>query len=115
MRSVVARNSGGTILFAAIRCVQAYWALEIAECETVAMTVKLARKKNLKQIFIESDSNVIISGLVNGLTYYSDLDSVFEDVICESKNFNFVKFSHVRTEGNMVDHHLAKLIPFGTQ
>ena len=45
----------------------------------------------------------------------SDLDSILEDGLVRSKDFDSVVWSHVCRDGNYVPYHLTRLVPFGIE
>lgn len=49
------------------------------------------------------------------MIYFADLDSVLEDILVCSSHFTSLLWPHVRRDGNVVAHHLAKLVPFGVE
>ena len=112
---VVARNFEGRVLFAASRRVRAHWPVEIAEGKALLMAIRLARRFGFQEVVLESDSQVLISRLAKGMVYFSDLDSVLEDILMLSSDFISLVWSHVKRDGNTVAHHLAKVVPFGVE
>lgn len=112
---VVARDDEGRVLFVASRRVRATWLVEIAEGKVLLMALRLAGRFGLQNVILESNSQVLISRLSKAMTYFSDLDSVLEDILSLSCNFLSVSWSHVKRDGNVVANHLAKLVPFGVE
>ncbi|XP_010686870.1 uncharacterized protein LOC104901026 [Beta vulgaris subsp. vulgaris] len=112
---VVARDCEGQVLFAALRRVRAQWPVEIAEGTSLLMAVRLAKRFGYENVVLESDSQVLISRLSKAMVYFSDLDAVLEDILMSSSCFNSLVLSHVKREGNVVAHHLAKIVPFGIE
>lgn len=110
---VATRDSKGTIMFTTSRRTRAWWPPEIVEAKAVAYGRRLGKRYGLTDIIVESDSQILISRLTKGVMYYSDLDSILEDILAFSVSFNSVIWSHVRRDGNLVAHHLARLLPFG--
>ncbi|XP_010678557.1 uncharacterized protein LOC104894089 [Beta vulgaris subsp. vulgaris] len=112
---VVARDCDGRVLFAASRRVRAHWPVEIAEGKALLMAVRLAKRFGYDNVVLESDSKVLISRLSKAMVYFSDLDAVLEDILMSSSCFNSLFWSHVKRDGNVVAHHLAKIVPFGVE
>ncbi|KAL2893314.1 hypothetical protein RDABS01_009223 [Bienertia sinuspersici] len=111
----VVRDSRGVVVAAAVRRVRAWWPAEVAEAKAVLMAVKLARDLGLKEVIMESDSQVLIHRLSKAAIFFTELDAVLEDILSLSHNFDSFVLSHVKREGNYVAHHLARLVPFGLQ
>lgn len=109
----VARDSDGAVLFAATRRTRGECPPELAEGRAVLVVVKLARKYGLRKVIIEGDCQGLMSRLSKASTYFSDLDSILDDVFYFSSSFDYVSWSHVRRDGNYVAHHLARLMSFG--
>lgn len=80
----------GEVLFAVVRCSRGYWSAEIAECKAVLLGVKFARRYGYKRVIIKSDSQVIVSRLSKAATFLSDLDSILNDVLFLSFDFDFL-------------------------
>ncbi|XP_021736508.1 uncharacterized protein LOC110703056 [Chenopodium quinoa] len=112
---VVARDHDGKVLFAAARRIRAWWPPEIAEGKTLLLAVRLARRYGCDNVILESDSQVLINRLSKASVYLSDFDVVLEDILLFSSAFLSFTWSHVKKDGNIVAHHLARLMPFGTE
>lgn len=112
---VVARNSSGIVLFAGTKRMRVHWLPEIAEFKAILFAATLAHMYGLVNVIIESDCQRIIKRLNRVVTYLTDLDSLLEDILVVSKKIAFVSWSHVGRDGNFIAHHLAKLVPFGTE
>lgn len=61
--SVVARNNEGKVLFSVVWRMRARWPSNIAEAKAIYLAICWAKKQGLKEIIIESDSQVIVSRL----------------------------------------------------
>ncbi|XP_021721529.1 uncharacterized protein LOC110689108 [Chenopodium quinoa] len=109
------RNKDGEVLFAGTRRCRGSWPPEIAECKAVLFGIKLASRYGFKKVIIVSESQIIISRLSKAVTYFTDLDSILEDVLSICSSFYYVNWSHVRRDGNAVAHYLASLVPFGCE
>ncbi|XP_010667861.1 uncharacterized protein LOC104884854 [Beta vulgaris subsp. vulgaris] len=112
---VVARDSDGQVLFAAVRRVRAHWPVEIAEGKALLMAIRMAKRFGYDHVVFESDSQILISRLSKAMVYFSDLDTVLEDILLSSSYFSSLSWSHVKRDGNAVAHHLAKIVPFGVE
>lgn len=82
-------------------------------CKTLSMAICLAKRFECKDLILESDSQVIISRLFKA--YFSDLDFVLEDILMFTSYFDYLLLPHVKRDGNIVAHHLAKLVLFGVE
>ncbi|XP_021755004.1 uncharacterized protein LOC110720310 [Chenopodium quinoa] len=112
---VIARDSEGNVLFAATRRVKAWWPPGIAEGKAMLLAVKLAKRFGYDNVILESDNQVLITRLTKASVYLSDFDVVLEDILSTSSAFMSFLWSHVKRDGNIVAHHLAKLMPFGVE
>lgn len=104
-----------TFLLAGIRRVRATWPVEMAEGKALFMAIRLALKFGYTDIILESDSQVIILRLSKAMIYFADLDSMLEDIVLLSSDFDYLAWSHVKRDGNFVAHHLARLVSFGIE
>ncbi|KAL8091008.1 hypothetical protein AgCh_040191 [Apium graveolens] len=104
---VVARDSTGSVIFAATKRNRAYWSPEVAEAKAIDIAVRLGRKYGLEEVILESDCKNLVNRLSKGATYLSDLDYVLDDILATSTSFKSISWSHVKRDGNSVAHHLA--------
>lgn len=95
------------MIFAATRRERAHWTPEVAECKAAHLGVKLAKRYGLKLVILQSDYNQIISRLTKASIFSTDLDSILEDVLLDSKFFEHSSWSHVRRDGNYTAHQLV--------
>lgn len=109
---VVARNAIGDVLFAGTRT-RARWSPVIAECKALTFGLQLAHRHDLTKIIVETDCQVLINRITKNSISSADLDSLLEDILQASSNFEFISWMHVRRGGNAVTHALARLFPFG--
>ena len=109
---VVARGSDGRVCFSAVRRQRTWWPPEIAECKAIHLAVRLARDHGLRDVLVESDSQVVTTKLSKVVLFYSDLDFILGDVLALSSEFNSISFVHVKRDGNTVAHNLARVVPF---
>lgn len=112
---VVARDWQGRVLFDACRRSQAYWPMEIVEAKAIAYAVKLGRRYGFEELIIETECQSIVSRHSKNAVYFSDLDAVLGDILSLSSSFKSIMWSHVKRDGNVVGHHLTRLVPFGTE
>ncbi|XP_021736502.1 uncharacterized protein LOC110703051 [Chenopodium quinoa] len=112
---VVARDVAGVAVFVGTRRIRGCWSPEIAECKAIHFGVLLAKRYGYKKVIIESDCQVVISRLSKAISYITDLDSILDDVFFLSADFDFISWSHVFRDGNVVAYHLASLVPFGCE
>ncbi len=47
--------------------------------------------------------------------YFSDLDTILGDVLEICSVFNFISFTHVKRDENIVAHNLVRVVPFGEE
>ncbi|XP_048495895.1 uncharacterized protein LOC125495272 [Beta vulgaris subsp. vulgaris] len=113
--SAVARDSGGSVLFSAIRRVRSYWSAEIAEAKAIEMAIRLGKRYALQAVIVESDCQVVINRLSKNAIYLADLDIILYNILSSCVCFTSIIWSHVKRDGNAVAHHLAKLTPFGVE
>ncbi|KAL2893419.1 Nck-associated protein 1-like [Bienertia sinuspersici] len=95
---VVARGNDGSVLFTATRRVRAWWPPQIAEGRAILIAVKLVRKYGLTNVILQSDCQHLIHQHAKAATYLSDFDSVLEDILHMSRDFNTLVWSHVKRE-----------------
>ncbi|XP_048492547.1 uncharacterized protein LOC125493336 [Beta vulgaris subsp. vulgaris] len=112
---VVARDSEGKVCFAAARRVRAFWPPEVAECKAIYMATRLAKTHGYGDLIFESDSLVATKKLTKAAIFFSDLDVILGDIVSTCNAFSSVSFSHVRRDGNYVDHNLARVVSFGVE
>ncbi|XP_021725358.1 uncharacterized protein LOC110692634 [Chenopodium quinoa] len=101
------------VLFDGTQRTRGSWPPEIAECKAILFGLKQAQRYGVKNLVVESDSQVVINRLSKSVIYFSDLKFVLDDVMFVNKDFDYVSWSHVRRDGNSVSYHLARLVPFG--
>lgn len=89
----IARNEKGEVLFAGCRRMRGIWPSDIAECKAIVFAAQLARKYNIRRVVLESDSQVVIKRLNKGSTFFSDLDSLLDDVFSICSFFDSVSWS----------------------
>ena len=112
---VVARNQEGDVLFAATRRVQARWAPAVAEAKALVLAMTLAKTHNLDRVIFEADCEVVVNRLVKGVAELTELDGILNVASALISCFSSITWSHVKRDGNVVAHTLARVIPFGTQ
>ncbi|XP_021771836.1 uncharacterized protein LOC110735975 [Chenopodium quinoa] len=112
---VIARDWKGDALFAAAKRVRAHWPPIIAEGKAIALAMKLAKHYGLSEIIIESDSQVLINRLNKASIFFTDLDAILDKIISSCFSFNSVVWCHVKQDGNVAAHNLARLTPFGVE
>lgn len=111
----VARDSSGAVIFAGTRRMRGGWPPKIAECKALWFAVKPARRYGLHKVIFEADCQLVICRLTKLATYFSELDTILDDVLFLSSSFEFFSWSHVKRDGNSVAHHLARLVSFGVE
>lgn len=93
----------------------ASWPPEVAEWKALLFAARLAHNHHHSRVIFETVCQNLVSRLSRGAIYFSDLDSILEDVLFISRNFVSVDWLHVCRDGNCVARHLARVIPFGVE
>ena len=112
---VVARNCDGDVSFAVTRRVRANWTAEVAEAKGIELAVRLCRRYGLQNVVIESDCLTVINRLSKHVIFLSDLDIVLHNIFASSVHLSSLIWSHVKRDGNVVAHNLARIISFGVE
>lgn len=94
---------------------RAHWAPEIAEAKALLLALKLACHYGLQRVVVESDCLSLVSRLNKAALYFTELDNLLEDILLACSRLVSVQWLHVKREGNIVAHNLAKLLPFGVE
>ncbi|KAK9991820.1 hypothetical protein SO802_026805 [Lithocarpus litseifolius] len=105
---VVIRNSEGLVLGSLSKLVlQAYSPLEI---EVMAATTALdfASDLGFQRAILEIDSLVLVKVLSDHTEFFSTVDLVLDEIGHKVNFFNELHYSHVKREGNIVAHILAR-------
>lgn len=101
---MMARDSHGTVLFAAItRLHKAYGAPEVAEAKALALGVRLGKCFRHKEVIIEYNCQMIINRLSNNAIFLSNLDSILRDILASCTSFTSLLWSHVLHDGTFVE------------
>ncbi|KAL2929275.1 hypothetical protein RDABS01_034686, partial [Bienertia sinuspersici] len=107
----VLRDDKGEVLGAAVHQLNAEWSAQVAEAKAILFGVKVALHGGYDNIIVESDCLQVINFLQKGVSYYSDLAIVINDVLSYCSLFKSLSWSHVKRRGNAVAHIMAKLSP----
>ncbi|KAL2929332.1 hypothetical protein RDABS01_034743 [Bienertia sinuspersici] len=92
----------------------ARWVPAVAEAKAMVMAVKLGRRFGCEHVTFETDCQEIASRLSKGVSLSTELDLILGDIMSLCAGFRTLTWSHVSREGNFVAHHLARLLPLGT-
>nr|POE71608.1 putative ribonuclease h protein [Quercus suber] len=105
---VVIRNSEGLVLGSLLKLVpQAYSPLEI-EAMAIATTLEFASALGCQRAIIETDSLVLVKALREDTEFLSAVGLVLDEIRRKVNFFNELHYSHVKREGNIVAHKLAR-------
>ena len=105
---VVIRNSEGLVLGSMSKLVsQAYSPLEI-EAMVVATSLEFASDLGLQRAILETDLLVLVKALREGTEFLSAVGLVLDKIRHKVNFFNELHFSHIKREGNIVAHKLAR-------
>lgn len=108
---VVVWDEDWYVLAATIKQEQAKWDASIVEAKAMLFVVKVALNYGLDELLFESDYLGIISHLQRGVLNLSSLSVVCNDILNLCSSFQFVAWNHVKQDGNVVTHLLAKSSP----
>ncbi|XP_021746413.1 uncharacterized protein LOC110712260 [Chenopodium quinoa] len=111
----IARDDRGRVLFSAVSRSRAWWEPLVAECKAALFGIKKAREKNMGNIILEADSLLLVSKLKKGSSSLAAVDGILEDIVSACTDFSSIIWCHVKREGNFVAHHLARLVPYGSE
>ncbi|XP_019106024.1 uncharacterized protein LOC109135379 [Beta vulgaris subsp. vulgaris] len=112
---VVVRDHGGNVKFTATRSVRITWDPQVADARALAMACRLGKRYGVHHCVLESDCEGLIHRFTRGALFLADLDIVLDEIFYACSSFISIAWSHVRRDGNFVAHHLAELVPFGTE
>ncbi|XP_065630503.1 uncharacterized protein LOC136067946 [Quercus suber] len=105
---VVIRNSEGLVLGSlSKRIPQAYSPPEI-EALAVTTVMELASNLGLQRAILETDSLVLVMALRDDTEFFSTVGLVLDEIRHKVNFFNELHYSHVKREGNIVAHKLAR-------
>ena len=105
---VVIRNSKGLVLGSLSKLVpQAYGPLEI-EVMAVATALVFASNLGFQRAIFETDLLVLVKALREGMEFHSAVGLVLDEIRHTVNFFNDLHYSHVKREGNIVAHKLAR-------
>ncbi|KAL5769659.1 hypothetical protein ACOSP7_013813 [Xanthoceras sorbifolium] len=106
----VIRNSSGEVLMTGIDYITGLLDPTIAECKAILFGLSLAVGRGLPDLVIESDCAQVIKLLNDNNVVLSDIGLVLSDIHEILRLFSSsISFVHVRRNGNLVAHSLAKL------
>ena len=105
---VVIRDGNGLVLASLAKQIpQLYTALEV-EAMAAATALSFASQLGFHSGILESDSQLLVSALIENHTYLSTDGLLLDDIRFYASFFNQLLYSHVKREGNKVAHRLAK-------
>ncbi|XP_074298165.1 uncharacterized protein LOC141628985 [Silene latifolia] len=109
---VVARNSSGELLWAAVLQNRMVGEAKNAEAEAILFGMKEAWSRGHMSIMMESDCQAVIKDLREKKKGRADIFRIYDDIFHLRSSFNSVEFSFVRRESNRVAHLLAHSSPW---
>ncbi|XP_074308855.1 uncharacterized protein LOC141643553 [Silene latifolia] len=109
---VVARNSDGELLWAAVLQNRMVGEAKNAEAEAILFGMKEAWSRGHMRIMMESDCQSVIKELREKKKGRADIFRIYDDIFHLRNSFNSVEFSFVRRESNQVAHLLAHSSPW---
>ena len=105
---VVIRDSEGMVLGSLSKQIpQAYNPLEI-EAMAITTTVQFALDLGFQHAILETDSLVLVKALHDDIEFLSAVVLVLNEIRSMVNLFNELHYSHVKREGNIVAHKLAR-------
>ncbi|KAK9985249.1 hypothetical protein SO802_030200 [Lithocarpus litseifolius] len=105
---VVIRNSKGLVFGSLSKLVlQAYSPLEI-EGMAAATALDFASDLGFQRAILETDSLVLVKALSDETEFFSTVGLVLDEIRQKVNFFDELHYSHVKREGNMVAHMLAR-------
>nr|XP_023919081.1 uncharacterized protein LOC112030645 [Quercus suber] len=105
---VVIRNSEGLVLGSLSKLVPlAYSPLEI-EATAIATALEFASDLGFQRAIIETDSLVLVKALREDSEFLSAVGLILDEIRRKVNFFNELHYSHVKREGNIVAHKLAR-------
>ena len=105
---VVIRNSEGLVLGSLSKQIsQAYNPLDI-EAMAIATAMQFASDLGPQRAILEIDSLVLVKALQDDTEFISAMGLVLDEIRHKVNFFNELQYSHVKREGNIVAHKLAR-------
>ena len=78
------------------------------EARAASSALQLAKELGFNQIVLEGDSKVLMHPLADNSPFLSTVGSLIDDIRFNAVFFTKLHYSHVKREGNMVAHSLAR-------
>lgn len=111
----VGRDSNEEVVIATAKRITPFWSPLIVEIEAAIFAVQLARRFEYDLVIFESNSLTLIQQMRNPRSFLGECDVILEDLLCLSSSLLGCKWSHVKREGNLAAHNMAKVIPVGEE
>lgn len=107
----VIRDENGDVLVAATHQERAMWEANIAEAKAINYALRLALSEGFDEVEVETDCLQVVHILQMKKTSLSALSLVVNDALRTSELFRSISWNHVKRNGNVVAHLLAKHRP----
>lgn len=107
---LVARDHNGNIVAWLSQNSSAFGASEVAETVAVVEGLKLALEFGWSNILIEGDNITVMKSFQNSEDCLSSAGVYVQEGLMLLDSFSYVDFLHIRREGNVIAHGLAKEI-----
>lgn len=110
----VGRDERGDFLFAGHKFIAFTAEVELAEAEAILWALRFADERGLKRIHSETDCLGVVDKLSKGDSGKGPLSSLIAFMKTFASNFDCIKWSFIRRDGNKVAHSLANIRPFAS-
>ena len=105
---VIIRNSQGLILASLSQLLPHDYTIAEVEALAAVTALQFARELDILEVVLEGDSEIIITTLTDEHYPLTTYDLILQDANLLFMSFTQLRYSHVRKEGNMVTHNLAR-------
>uniref|UniRef100_A0A803NAW0 RNase H type-1 domain-containing protein n=1 Tax=Chenopodium quinoa TaxID=63459 RepID=A0A803NAW0_CHEQI len=108
---VVIHDDKGLIVAAAVRRVVGDGTVVGAEALAVRLGVCLATRLGFLKVEVECDSLAVIKAIKKHTVWLTPFDLIIEDITMVGSSFVSFSCNHVRRNGNVVAHSMARMLP----
>ena len=105
---VVIRNNQGLILASLSQLLPQDYTIAEVEALAAVTALQFARELDILEVVLEGDSEIIITTLADEHYPLTTYDLILQDANLLFMSFTQLRYSHIRKEGNMVTHNLAR-------
>lgn len=106
---VVVRNEEGAVIALSSLTIRATLPPSLAEAFAARLGAKLCVRIGLAKVIMEGDALNIVRKIQLGSMGYSHEEMIIDDIHDFLSSFTHVRMSHVKRQGNIVAHNVAKL------